>query len=171
MFSRKSTAERTAAQAWDYLAAAVAATGEHARSAGQYGANLAEAAEQRSAYLADEAAKRSSRLAGTAGKASKQTSKLAKQAGKRSVRLADDASSKVGAAADEAWHRANAAANALAGRRPPTPWGLIVGASLLGLALGWAAAVTARAALARAAENDELEMAERPTIPTPTFDN
>ena len=73
--------------------------------------------------------------------------------------------------ADEAWARANLAANALAGRKPGLPWGLIVGAGLLGVALGWVAATTARAAIERQAENEELELAETAVVVTPTYDN
>jgi hypothetical protein len=168
MFSRKSTAERTADQAWDYLSSAVAAAGDNARSQGarlsERSAHLAEVAGNRSSKLADKAAKRSAKLAG-------RSSKLADQAGKRSAAIADQVSSRAGSAADEAWQRANAAANALAGKKPGLPWGLIVCAGVLGVALGWAAAATARAAIARQAENDELEMAERETATIPTFDN
>ena len=60
---------------------------------------------------------------------------------------------------------------ALAGRKPGLPWGLIIGASLVGVALGWAAATTARAALERQAENEELELAETAVVVTPTYDN
>ena len=154
MFSRKSTAERTAAQAWDYLSAAVASAGESARSQGS--------------HLADVAGETSSKLA---GKAAKRSSTLSGKASRRSSELADQVGSRAGSVADEAWQRANAAANALAGKRPGLPWGLILGAGLFGAALGWAAAATVRAAMARRAENDQLEMAEKPLTPLPTFDN
>jgi hypothetical protein len=142
MFSRKDKAERTAAQAWDYLSSAMAAAGESARDVGKH----------------------------TAGVASAKASELAGRAGKKSAKLADRATSKVNSAADEAWTRANAAANALAGRKPPTPWRLLVGFALIGVALGWAAATTARAALERQAENEELELAETAVVVTPTYD-
>jgi hypothetical protein len=165
MFARKSTAERTAAQAWDYLSAAVAAAGDSARSQTSH---LAEAAGARRSRLADQAGKQTSKLA---GKASKRSSKLAAKAGRRSAALADQVGSRAGSVADEAWQRANAAANALAGKKPGLPWGLLVCVGLIGAAVGWAAASTARAALVRQAENDELERAETPVTPTPTFDN
>lgn len=139
MFSRKSRAERTAAQAWDHLSSAMAAAGGSAREAGKHTMDV------------------------TATKATK----LANQAGRRGGKLADRAGSKVNAAADEAWARANAAANALAGKRPGLPWGVIVGASLIGVALGWAAATAARAALERQAEIEERELAETAVIVTP----
>jgi hypothetical protein len=153
MFSRKHKAERTAAQAWDYLSSAMAAAGESARDARKHTADVATA--------------KASELAGKAGKAS---SKLATTAGTRSGKLADKTSSKVNSIADEAWARANAAANALLGRRPPRPWALIVGFGLIGVALGWAAATTARAALERQAENEELELAETAVVVAPTYD-
>jgi hypothetical protein len=142
MFSRKNRAERTAAQAWDYLSSAMAAAGESARDVGKHTADVA----------------------GT------KASELADKAGRKSAKLADKAGSKVNAAADEAWARANAAANALAGRKPPRPWGLFAGIALIGAALGWAAATTARAALERKAENEELELAESAVVVTPTYD-
>jgi hypothetical protein len=142
MFSRKNKAERTAAQAWEYLTSAMAAAGGSARDAGKHTADVASA--------------RASELAG--------------QAGRKGAKLADKASSAVNAVADEAWARANAAANALAGRKPPRPWGLFAGFALIGAALGWAAATTVRAALERKAENEELELAESAVVVTPTYD-
>ena len=53
--------------------------------------------------------------------------------------------------------------------KPGLPWGLIIGVGLLGAALGWAAATTARAALERQAENEELELAETAVVVTPTL--
>ena len=165
MFSRKSTAERTAAQAWDYLSSAVAAAGDNARTAGK---QTAKTASKQSSVVADLAGEKSAWLAAEAGR---RGSRLADRAGRRSSQLADEAGTKAGAVAEEAWARANAAADALAGRRPALPWGLIVGAGLLGAVLGWVAASTAQAALARRAENEELEMAETATTPLPTFDS
>jgi hypothetical protein len=143
MFSRKNKAERTAAQAWDYLSSAMAAAGESARDAGKHTADVASA----------------------------KASELAGKAGKTSSKLANKATSKVNSVADEAWARANAAANALAGRKPPRPWRLLAGFALIGAALGWAAATTARAALERRAENEELELAESAVVVTPTYDS
>jgi ElaB/YqjD/DUF883 family membrane-anchored ribosome-binding protein len=142
MVSRKHRAERTAAQAWDYLSSAMAAAGGNARDVGKH----------------------------TAGTAGAKASELAGKASKTSSKLADKATSKVNSVADEAWARANAAANALAGRRPPRPWGLLAAIGLIGVALGWAAAATARAALERRAENEELELAETAVVVTPTYD-
>ena len=143
MFSHKNKAERTAAQAWDYLSSAMAAAGESARDAGKHTADVASS---KASEFADKASKRGSRLAGTA-------------------------TGKVNSAADEAWARANAAANALAGRKPALPWGLILGFGLIGAALGWAAATSARAALERQAENEQLELAETAVVVTPTYDS
>jgi hypothetical protein len=143
VFSRKNKAERTAAQAWDFLSSAVAAAGDSARDVGKQ----------------------------SAGAASAKASDLAGKAGKTSSKLADKATSTVNSVADEAWARANAAANALAGRRPPLPWGLLAVFALIGAALGWAAATTARAALERQAENEELELAESAVVVTPTYDS
>ncbi|MGI5214511.1 hypothetical protein [Plantactinospora sp. CA-290183] len=72
--------------------------------------------------------------------------------------LTGQAGDLVSTAADEAWHRANRAYDALAGRRPGLPWGWLIGAGLLGAALGWAAGTAARAAIARA--ENELPAAE-----------
>jgi hypothetical protein len=164
MFSRRSKAERTAAQAWDYLSSAMAAAGESAREAGKY---TAEAASSKASEFAGRASKRSSQLA---GKASRKSSRLAGRTSRRGWTLADKASSRVNSVADEAWARANAAANALAGRKPGLPWGLLVGFGLIGAALGWAAATTARAALERQAENEELELADTAVVVTPTYE-
>jgi hypothetical protein len=154
MFSRKNKAERTAAQAWDYLSSAVAAAGDSARDAGKYTADVA-----------------TSKASGLSDRATKTSSKFATKASKKGSKLADKATTKVNSAADEAWTRANLAANALAGRKPGRPWGLIIGGSLVGIALGWLAATTARAALERQAENEELELAETAIVVTPTYDN
>jgi hypothetical protein len=165
MFSSKSRAERTAAQAWDYLSSAMAAAGESAREASKYTADVATST---ATDLADRASRKNTTLTGKAGK---NGAKLARKASKRSSKLADKASIRLNAAADEAWARANAAANALAGRKPGLPWGLILGAGLIGVALGWAAASTARAALERQAENEELELAETAIVVTPSYDS
>nr|MDT0660688.1 hypothetical protein [Micromonospora sp. DSM 115978] len=73
--------------------------------------------------------------------------------------LSDNTGERVGSAADEAWARASRAYDALAGRQPRLPWGLLIGAGLAGAAIGWAAGMAARAAAARAEE--ELRAAER----------
>jgi hypothetical protein len=149
MFAKRNKAERTAAQAWDYLSSAMA-------SAGDAGRHTVDVTSTKAAHLAD--------------RASRKSSKVAARTSKQSAKLADKASSRVNAVADEAWARANAAANALAGHRPGLPWGLIVGVGLLGAALGWAAANAARAALERQAEAEELELAETAVVVTPTYD-
>ena len=163
MLSRKNTAERTAAQAWDYLSSAMADAGESAKDAGKHTAELATA---KAAVAAATATK-------LADKAGKHSSKLTGKAGRKSSKLADKAAARLSAVSDEAYERATLAANALAGRKPGLPWGLLVGAGLLGVALGWAAASTARAALERQAENEELELAEPDAVVvvTPTYDN
>jgi len=95
----------------------------------------------------------------------------AEGAGSKAVKLTDEAGSKITSVSDEAWARANLAARALAGRRPGLPWAVIIGASLLGVALGWAASSTARAATERRAENEELELAETAVTVAPTYKN
>ncbi|MDY7086361.1 MAG: hypothetical protein SYR96_14775 [Actinomycetota bacterium] len=145
MFSSRTKSERTAAQAWEYLSAAMAAAGDTARDTGD-----------KAAKLAGKASDQGHRLAG----------KSHKLAGK-GHKLAGKASGK----ADLAWNRANAAAAALAGRKPSRPWGLILGAGLLGAAVGYAVATSARAALERQAEQEELELAETAVVVTPTYDN
>ena len=150
MFSRTHRAERTAAQAWDYLSSAMASAGDSAREAGRHTVDVTSA---KATKLANEASRKST--------------KLANRASRRSNKLAGRAGSRVNSAADEAWARANAAANALAGQKPGLPWGLIVGAGLIGFAAGWAAASAARAALERQAEQEELELAETAVIVTP----
>ena len=161
MLSRKNTAERTAAQAWDYLSAAMAGAGESAKDAGKTTADLASA----------KAAIASATAAKLADKATKQSGKLAGKAGRKSGKLADTAAAKLAAVSDEAYERATLAANALAGRKPGVPWGLVIGVGLLGVALGWVAATTARAAVERRAVNEELELAETVVVATPTYDN
>ena len=154
MLSRKNKAELTAAQAWDYLSSAVTTAGDSAKEAGR--------------HTVDVTSNTASKLA---DQASRKSSKFADQAGKRSAKLSGKANKKLNKAADEAWARANLAANALAGNKPGLPWGLIIGVGLLGAALGWAAATTARAALERQAENEELELAETAVVVTPSYDN
>ncbi|BCY06356.1 hypothetical protein [Actinoplanes sp. L3-i22] len=154
--TRKSRAERTAGQAWDYLSAAMA-------SAGGQVAGTAEWAGRGSQELAERTSRRSRKLA---GRVDKRSQKLAHQASKKGHKLAGRATG----AADEAWSRANAAANALAGHKPGRPWALIAGVGLLGLVAGWAAATSARAALEREAENEQVELAETALVVTPTYE-
>jgi hypothetical protein len=181
MFSSKTKAERTAAQAWDNLSSAMAAATETALQAGKQTADLAGGLADKATGLADKAtgladkatglADKAAQSAQTVGrrsnklaaKASKKSNKLAARAGKKSNKLGK----KAGGTADEAWTRANAAAAALAGRRPGRPWGLIAGVALLGAAIGWAVANSANTALRRQAEEEELELAETAIIVTP----
>jgi ElaB/YqjD/DUF883 family membrane-anchored ribosome-binding protein len=67
----------------------------------------------------------------------------ARSATRRGTDLVDEAQDKVSTVTDEARRRANAALDALAGRRPETPWGLIAAAIAAGAVLGWAAAAAA----------------------------
>jgi hypothetical protein len=157
MFSRKHTAERTAAQAWEYLSAAMASAGDSAREAGLHAVDV-------TSTKAADLSRRGTRLA---GKASLASPTLTGKASRKGAELTGKASRRVNAVADEAWARANAAANALAGHRPGLPWSLIIGAGLIGAALGWAAATTARAALERQAENEALELTETAVTVTP----
>ena len=146
MFATKSKTERTATQAWDYLSSAMASAGETARdTAGD---------------IADKAGKKGQKLA---SKANKRSQKIRSKAEQRGQFLGTKASD----AADEAWYRANAAAAALAGRKARRPWGLVAGVGLLGVAIGWAAASSARAAMERQAEEEELELADTAVVVTP----
>ena len=75
------------------------------------------------------------------------------------------AASVVGGAADEARRRASLAYDALAGRRMPTPWTLVIAVAALGAAIGWAAGSASRAAIARMGDDasgrvDEIEFVE-----------
>ena len=158
MFSRKKKAERTAAQAWDYLSSAMAAAAESAREAGKHSADVASS---KASELSDAASRAGAKLTGSA---SRRSGMLAAKANRK----ASKASGRIGSVSNEAWLRANAAANALAGRKPGLPWGLIFGFSLVGAAIGWAAATTAKAALDRQAENEKQELAETAVIVTPS---
>jgi hypothetical protein len=144
MFSSKSKAERTAAQAWEYLTAAMTAASETAK----------------------DTSGKAAKIAGKAGDLAGKASEFAGKASGEGHKLAGKASGK----ADVAWARANAAAAALAGAKPSRPWGLIVGAGLLGVVVGYAVAASARATLERQAEQEERELAETAVVVTPTFD-
>jgi len=65
-------------------------------------------------------------------------------AGRRASGLVDDASGRVGSGAKEARRRANLALDALAGRRPSTPWGMLALVATLGAVAGWAATAFGR---------------------------
>lgn len=95
----------------------------------------------------------------------------ARSAGRGASQLADDAGDRIGSVADEAWQRATAAVDALAGRRPGLPWTWIIGAGLVGAAIGWAAGTAARTVIARdgygASGTDRVEFVDvdRPNSP------
>jgi hypothetical protein len=179
MSSRTDRAERSAAQAWDYLAAAMTSAADSAREAGKHTAgvasgtatDLADRASSTASDIADRAGSTASDFAGTlsglAATASKKARKARKTAGKKGSKLSGRAQKKVNKAADEAWSRANLAANALSGSKPGRSWGLVIGAGLLGVAVGWVAATAGRAAVARRAEDEERELAETGLIITP----
>jgi hypothetical protein len=77
-------------------------------------------------------------------------------AGRRAAGYVDDASGRVGAGAKEARRRANAAMDALAGRRPPTPWVLLAIAAGIGAAAGWVATAFGR----RIAASSDADLTE-----------
>jgi hypothetical protein len=82
--------------------------------------------------------------------------------------LVGSAGELVGSAADEARRRATLAFDALAGRRPALPWTLLIGAALIGAAVGWAAGSAARAAGSRddrAVDDLEFVDVDRPNAP------
>jgi hypothetical protein len=59
----------------------------------------------------------------------------------------DTTKDRMGTAAHEARHRTRAALDALAGRREPRPWGMIVGLAAAAFAIGWLTASAARRSL------------------------
>ena len=179
MFSKTSKAERTAADAWDYLSSAMASLGETAKdtanAAASRAGDLAGQASSTSQDLAGRASDYSDRLSRRAGelsrKADKSSTKLrkqAKKANKKAGKRGHEFAGRAQGAAGEAWTRANAAADALAGNKPRRPWGLIAGIGLVGIAVGWMAAAAARAKLEQQAEEDELARADNAVVITPT---
>ncbi len=80
-------------------------------------------------------------------------------AGRRAAGFVDDASGRVGARAKEARRRANAAMDALAGRRPPTPWVLLAVAAGIGAVTGLVAAAFGRR-LTPATGDDLIELTD-----------
>jgi len=187
MFSSKSKTERTAAQAWEYLAAAMTAAGETARDtsdkavkiagkagdlagrAGDYAGRAGDLAGRAGDFAgrASDFAGRASNFAGRAGRASD----FADRASNFADRASDEGHKFVGKAegrADAAWARANAAAAALAGRKPSRPWVLIAGVGLLGVAVGYAVASSTQAARKHQAEQEERELTETAAVVTPT---
>jgi hypothetical protein len=65
---------------------------------------------------------------------------------RRSAGLADEAGGRLGPAVRESRRRAGAAAAALAGRRAPIQWELILAAGIAGLVVGWVAGTLTRRA-------------------------
>ena len=66
---------------------------------------------------------------------------------RRGADLADEAGDRIAPAVRESRRRAGAAASALAGRRAPIQWELILAAGIAGVVVGWlAGALTRRAA-------------------------
>ncbi|SBT49135.1 hypothetical protein [Micromonospora narathiwatensis] len=102
--------------------------------------------------------------AGSAGDGARDAARTARRNGSG---LAEDATELVGSAAGEARRRATLAFDALAGRRPALPWALLVGAALVGAAIGWAAGTAARAAGSRLSDVEEIEFVDvdRPNSP------
>ena len=126
MFKRKSRAERVADEAWDNLVSAIESAGDVARSVGRRTADLASG-------IADEAQSRLRDGAGSVRDSAKDRAGVAKE--------------RAGGIKDEAWNRAGNALDALAGRKPPKPWGWFGIAVLGGIAVGWAVAAAAPKAI------------------------
>ncbi len=106
-------------------------------------------------------------LISAAGSAGDGVRGAARSARRNGSGLAEDATDLVGSAANEARRRATRAFDALAGRRPALPWALLVGAALVGAAIGWAAGTAARAVGSRVREVEEIEFVDvdRPNFP------
>ncbi|MEV4619967.1 hypothetical protein AB0J74_14825 [Asanoa sp. NPDC049573] len=106
----------------------------------------------------DSARSRTSGLAGLASDAGSAVS--------GAVGAVGGAASVVGGATDEARRRASLAYDALAGRRMPMPWTVVIAAAAIGAAIGWAAGSASRAAIARMGDQadngrvDEIEFVE-----------
>ena len=113
--------------------------------------------------IADQAWQHLVSAVSSAGDSVRDTARSARRSG-----LADGAGDLVGSAADEARRRATLAFDALAGRRPALPWTLLIGAALIGAAVGWAAGSAARAAGSRGDRViDDIEFVDvdRPNAP------
>jgi ElaB/YqjD/DUF883 family membrane-anchored ribosome-binding protein len=63
---------------------------------------------------------------------------------RRATSFLDETSDRVGSGTKEARRRANAAYDALAGRKPRTPWGLLAVVAVVGAAVGWLGTVFGR---------------------------
>ncbi|MEG3637577.1 hypothetical protein [Micromonospora palythoicola] len=114
--------------------------------------------------IADQAWQHLVSAVNSAGDSIRDTARTARHS---SAGLAGDAGDLVESAAEEARHRASLAFDALAGRRPALPWTLLIGAALVGAAVGWAAGTAARAAGSRdrAMEDIEFVDVDRPDSP------
>ncbi|SCL38211.1 hypothetical protein GA0070624_6136 [Micromonospora rhizosphaerae] len=114
--------------------------------------------------IADQAWQHLVSAVSSAGDSVRDTARSARRSGSG---LADEATDLVGSAADEARRRATLAFDALAGRRPALPWTLLVSATLVGAAIGWAAGTAARAAGSRYRAVDGIEFVDvdRPNSP------
>jgi ElaB/YqjD/DUF883 family membrane-anchored ribosome-binding protein len=119
---RRRKAERVAEDAWDNLRSAMDSTTKTAKSKAQ-----------------------------TTARDAKATARNAKvMARRRTRRFADDAQTRLNSTAEEARRRATAAVDALAGRRPRTPWAWLAGSAIAGVLLGIAAATAGVRALSAA---------------------
>ncbi|MEO3779448.1 hypothetical protein ABGB16_21915 [Micromonospora sp. B11E3] len=115
--------------------------------------------------IADQAWQHLLSAVSSAGDTVRDTARSARRGGSG---LAGEAGDLVGSAADEARRRAVLAFDALAGRRPALPWALLIGAALVGAAVGWAAGTAARAAGSRTdygADDVEFVDVDRPNSP------
>ena len=82
----------------------------------------------------------------SAGSATRSATRSAKR---RAATMVDDASDRMESTTTEARRRANAAMDALAGRKPRTPWGWLAAATLVGAAFGWMAQRAGRTIVGR----------------------
>jgi len=133
-----------------------------------FGTNLIDR-RSRAERISDEAWDHLHAFVDSARQAGRRTADLAGGAGSTvtgAVGAVGGAASVVGDAADEARRRAGLAFDALAGRRMPTPWVLVVAAAAVGAAIGWAAGSASRAAIARMGDEaqggrpDEIEFVD-----------
>lgn len=114
--------------------------------------------------VADQAWRHLTSAVNSAGASVRDTARSVRRTG---LSLTDDTGDLVGSAAEEARRRAVRAIDALAGRRA-LPWGLLIGATLVGVAIGWATATAARAAVRRDVRNGgdvEFVDIEQPNSP------
>jgi hypothetical protein len=129
-----------------------------------FGSNLLER-RSKPERIADEAWSHLTSAVSSAGDSVRDAARTARRNGSG---FADDAGDLVGTATEEARRRAVRAFDALAGHRPALPWALLIGAAVVGVAVGWAASTAARAAVARADRPvDDIEFVDvdRPNSP------